>query len=172
MNTISSLPDWLMLMRQWIEQKMGTTGITLPFLAGALAFKQGKNRVSADELRSLLEAMISSPVPGRFVGVQRCPNIQAPVLSSLPLNDQLLRKCELHSPSGQLSFAFSPNAMSPLGGLGCDSGLSCIEKLIQYSSPYTEAGTFSRVYDETTKGFIYSTFPSNEIEFIKRVLGL
>lgn len=171
MSTNASLPDWLMLMRQWLEQRMGNTGITLPFLAGALALRRGESSVSADELLSLLDTMISSPMAGHFVGVRRCGNIQAPVLSSLLLDDPLIRQCEVRSSSGQVSFAFSPDAMSPFGGLACDSASSCIEKLIQYSLPYTEAGHFSRIYDERSNGFIYSTFRSKEIEFIRNVLG-
>lgn len=160
-----------MLMRQWLEQRMGNTGITLPFLAGALAFKRGENSVSADELHSLLDTMISSPLSGHFVGVRWCGNIQAPVLSSLSLDDPLMRQCEMHSLSGLVSFAFSPDAMSHFGGLDCDCALSCIEKLIQCSLPYTEAGNFSRVYDGESNGFIYSTFRPREIEFIRSVLG-
>ncbi|MBY0270427.1 MAG: hypothetical protein K2X06_11185 [Burkholderiales bacterium] len=171
MSINPSLPDWLMLMRQWLEQQMGNTGITLPFLAGALALKRGENSVSADELRSLLDTMISSPLSGHFVGVRRCGNIQAPVLSLLSLDDPLIRQCEVRSPSGQVSFAFSPDAMSSFGGLDCDCASSCIEKLIQYSLPYTEAGNFSRVYDKESQGFIYSTFRSREIDFIRSVLG-
>lgn len=171
MTTTTSLPDWLMLMRQWLEQKMGNTGITLPFLAGALALKRGQKTVSAGELRSLLDRMTSSPFLGYFVGVRRCGNIHAPVLSSLPLNDPLIRQCELFAPDGQVSFAFSPDAMSPFGGLDCNCAADCIEKLVQYSAPYTEAGNFSRVYDEHTKGFIYSTFRSKEVKFIRSVLG-
>ena len=150
---------------------MGYTGITLPFLAGALALKRGENSVSADGLRSLLDTMISSPLSGYFVGVRWCGNIQAPVLSSSSLDDQLIRQCEIRSSSGQVSFAFSPDAMSSFGGLDCDRASSCIEKLIQYSLPHTEVGNFSRVYDAESKGFIYSTFSSKEIEFIRSVLG-
>ena len=158
-------------MRQWLEQRMGNTGITLPFLAGALAFKRGENSVSADGLHSLLDTMISSPLPGHFVGVRWCGNIEAPVLSSLSLDDQLTRQCEVRSPGGLVSFAFSPDAMSSFGGLDCDCASSCVEKLIQYSLPYAEAGNFSRVYDSESNGFIYSTFRPREIEFIRSVLG-
>lgn len=158
-------------MRQWLERGMGYTGITLPFLAGALALKRGENTVSADRLRELIDTMTSSPMPGHFVGVRRCGNIHAPVLSSLSLDDPLIRQCEARAPNGQVSFAFSPDAMSPFGGLDCDCASNCIEKLIQYSLPYSEAGNFSRVYDEESKGFIYSTFRAKEIEFIRSVLG-
>jgi hypothetical protein len=130
MNTNSSLPDWLMLMLQWLEQRMGNTGITLPFLAGALALKRGENSVSAGGLRSLLNTMVSRPLSGHFVGVRRCGNIQAPVLSSLSLDDPLIRKCEIRSPNGQVSFAFSTNAMSSISGLDCDCASSYIENLI------------------------------------------
>lgn len=150
---------------------MGNTGITLPFLAGALAFKRGENSVSADGLKSLMNTMISSPEPGYFVGVRWCGNIQTPVLSSLPYDDALIRKCEIFSPNGQVSFAFSPDAMSSIGGLDCHCALSCTEKLIQFSLPYTVVGHFSRVYNKDSNGFIYSTFLPREIEFIRRTLG-
>jgi hypothetical protein len=171
MNTSASLPDWLILMRQWLERQMGNTGITLPFLAGALALKRGENRVYVAALRSLLDRMASTPIPGYFVGVRRCGNIQAPVLSSLPLDDPFIRQCEFCAPNGQVSFAFSPDAMSPFGGLDCDCAADCIDKLIEHSAPYTESSNFSRVYDDQTKSFIYSTFRSGEIEFIRSVLG-
>ncbi len=158
-------------MDQWLKQKMGNTGITLPFLAGALALKRGEGTVSACDLRSLLGRITSSPFPGHFVGVRRCGNIDAPVLSSLPLDDMFIRQCELYAPDGQVAFAFSPDAMSSLGGLDCNCTADCIEKLIQYSSPHTETGNFSRVYDKQTNGFIYSKFSSNEVEFIRRVLS-
>lgn len=160
-----------MLMRQWLEQGMGDTGVTLPFLAGALALKRGETRVSADKLRALIDTMVSNPVTEHFVGVRWCANIQAPVLSSLSLDDPLIRECEARSPSGQVSFAFSPDAISAFGGLDCDCASNCIAKLIQYSMPYTETGNFSRVYDEKSRGFIYSTFREREIEFIRNVLG-
>lgn len=172
MSTSNSLPDWLMLMRQWLKQRMGNTGITLSFLAGALALKRGENSVSADELRSLIDRMINSPLSGHFVGVRQCGNIKAPVLSSLLLDDPFIRQSEVCAPSGQVSFAFSPDAMSSFGGLDCDCALNCIKKLIHYSLPHTEAGNFSRLYDEEAKDFIYSTFRSREIEFIRSVLGV
>lgn len=168
--TNNAPPDWLLLMQQWLEQKMGNTGITLPFLAGALALKQGKNHVSVDGLSALINAMVSNPVKEHFVGVRKCAQIQAPVLSSLPFDAPLIRKCEARSPSGQISFAFSPDAMSALGGLDCNCASGCIEKLIQYSLPFTESGNFSRVYDKKSCGFVYSTFRENEIKFIRSVL--
>ncbi len=171
MSTNPSLPDWLMIMRQWLEQRMGYTGVTLPFLAGALALKRGENTVSSKGLRALLDTIISSPLPGYFVGVRWCGNIHAPVLSSLSLDDSLVRQCEIRSSNGQVSFAFSPDAMSLFGGLDCDGAQSCIEKLIQYSLPYTVSGNFSRMYDEESKAFTYSTFRSREIHFIRSVLG-
>ncbi len=169
--TNNLLPDWLLIMRQWLEQRMGDTGVTLPFLAGALALKRGENYVSVDGLSALIDVMVSNPVTGYFVGVRKCANIQAPVLSSLPLDAPLIRKCEARSPSGKVSFAFSPDAMSALGGLDCDCASNCIEKLIQYSLPYTESGNFSRVYDKRSSGFVYSTFRENEVTFIRSVLG-
>lgn len=169
--TNAPLPDWALLMRRWLDDGMGNTGVTLPFLAGALALRRGENRVPASALTVLIQTMVSIPVPGHFVGVRRCANIQAPVLSHLSLDDPLIRECETTSPSGQVALAFSPDAVSSLGGLDCDCASDCIRRLIEYSVPFTEAGNFSRVYDEKSQRFIYTTFRAREIEFIRRVLG-
>lgn len=171
MSPHSSLPDWHRLMRQWIEKRMGDTGLTLPFLAGALALKRGEATVTAEKLQELIGTMISNPVPGYFVGVRRCGNIRAPVLSALPLEDQLIRQCVLHSPCGQISFAFSPDSAGPFGGLNCDCAADCVEKLIEYCLPYTEIGYFSRCYDKNLDDFVYSKFKKQDIEFIESVLG-
>lgn len=170
MDTNPTIPDWYVLMREWLLQGMGNTGITLPFLAGALAFKQGETTASADQLRKLIEEIISNPVSGYFVGVRLCGNIHAPVLSVLPLNDTLLKKCVAQAPDGQIAFAFSPDAMSVHGGLNCDCTKNCIEKLIQDSSSHTEAGNFSRNYNMKSQSYIYSTFSPHEVDFIMRTI--
>jgi hypothetical protein len=169
MDTAPKLQDWHLLMHEWLKQGKGTTGITLPFLAGALAYKESKNEVLHPELRALIDTMTSQPVEGYFVGVRWCHNIDAPVLSSLLLNDPLVRKCEKYSPHGQLSFAFSPDAMTSVGGLNCNSHTDCEEKLIRYSLEHTEKGCFSRARN-TENAFIYRKFDQKEIEFIESVI--
>jgi len=171
MMTNHNTPDWQLLMSQWVEQKKGNTGITFPFLAGALALKNGERTVTAEALKDLISTIISHPIAGHFVGVRRCGNIQAPVLSYLPLNNELVRKCEIHSPIGQVALAFSPDAMSPFGGLDCDGEAGCIDKLIEYAAPHTELGNFSRIYNEQSKSFTYAPFLQDEAKFIKSVLG-
>ena len=166
-----ALPDWHLLMRQWLAQRMGSTGITLPFLAGALALVRAETIVSEDGLRQLVATMISRPVSGYYVGVRRCSDIKAPVLSSLCMSDPLIRQCEVLSPNGQIAIAFSPDAMGSFGGLDCDCASGCIKKLIQYSLPHTEVGNFSRVYDQRSGDLVFSTFRAHEIAFIRSVLG-
>lgn len=165
------LPDWHRLMHEWIRRGKGNTGLTLPFLAGALALARGQQIVRAQELRALIDTMVAYPVPGYFVGVRRCGNIKTLVLSVLTLNDQLIRKCEARSSNGQLSFAFSPDATGPFGGLDCNCTVNCIEKLISYCAPHTEAGKFSRVFDPSLSDFVYAPFHDEDIRFIEEVLG-
>ncbi len=172
MITNHETPDWQLLMHQWVEQKKGNTGITFPFLAGALALKDGEKTVTTAALKELIDKIVSYPITGHFVGVRQCRNIQAPVLSYLSLSNELVRKCEIHSPNGQIALAFSPDAMSPFGGLDCDSEEDCIEKLIKYAAPHVESGNFSRIFKERSKSFTYAPFSEADTQFIKSVLSI
>lgn len=171
MNKKYLLPPWHVLLHQWLIQGRGNTGLTLSFLAGALALSQNKGTVSSTELRQLVDEMIRDPVSGYFVGARRCRDIQAIVLSSLPENDGLIHQCELFSPRGQLSFAFSPDAMSLYGGLDCKGSSDCIDNLIADTIPQCESGNFSRIFHPTSHCFVYAGFQSDEIEFVRSILG-
>lgn len=171
MNTEYILPPWHVLLHQWLIQGRGNTGLTLSFLAGALALSQNKGVVSPAELRQLVDEMICDPVPGYFVGARRCQNIQAIVLSSLPEDDSLIHQCELFSPRGQLSFVFSPDAMSPYGGLECKESNDCIDNLIADTIPQCESGNFSRVFNPASHCFVYAGFQADEIEFVRSLFG-
>lgn len=161
---------WQILLREWIERGMGNTGITLPFLVGALAIKRGKHFASEVEVRELIHTIVSHPVQGHFVGIRRCQNIQAPVLSLLSLKDPMIRKCKLYSSDGQLSIAFSPDAMSKISGLDCKSVSGCVEKLILHATPHAATGKFSRQFDPQSKSFIYTNPTQSELEFINASL--
>jgi hypothetical protein len=171
MNVDSNFPDWFLLMSCWLKFGKGQTGITLPFLAGALALKARIPHVKAEGLKDLIKSIESNPVAGYYVGVRRCGNIQAPVLSALRLQDPLIRKCEIRSSTGQVSLAFSPDAMNKLDGLDCSSRDSCIQKLISYALPHVESGNFSRVRNPSSGEFKYSRFTQDDIEFIQKAIG-
>lgn len=161
---------WQILLREWVERGMGNTGITLPFLAGALALKRGKHFASEAEIRALIHTMANHPLQGHFVGIRRCQNIQAPVLSLLSLKDPMIRKCELYSSDGQLSIAFSPDAMSKISGLDCENDSGCVEKLIVHATPHAATGKFSRQLDPQSKSFIYTSPTQSELNFINTLL--
>ena len=57
-------PDWFVLMREWVLQNHGDRGITLPFLTGALAYRNEPSQPTVAEARTLLNQMISGRIAG------------------------------------------------------------------------------------------------------------
>lgn len=161
------LPEWFVLMRSWVDSGKGTTGITLPFLVGLLTLRGGQDGGPRQDMQALLDDIRCNPVPDHFVGVRLCGNIEAPVLSALRLEDSLVRKCEFRSDSGQVSLAFSPDAMSAFGGLDCSEVEGCIERLLAYALPYVEAKTYSRHRDSVSDHYSYGPLTAADIAFAK-----
>jgi hypothetical protein len=165
--TDNSPPDWFVLIEQWVPRGMGQTGITLSFLAGALAFKRGAQSVSVADLRHLLSEIVSKPVPGFATEVRWCHNIDAPVLTVERIERVFPFKSSLPGPNGQASLGFSQDLQSSVGGLDCNSADRCLEKLIVYTAPHAASGNFSRVRDPINFELGYGAFLPNEIAYIQ-----
>lgn len=164
------LPDWFVLIEQWVPRRMGQTGITLPFLAGALAFKRGAQSVSMAELRQLLDEVISRPVQGFATEVRWCHNIDAPVLTVARVEQALPFRSSFSAPNGQASLGFSQDVQSSIDGLDCKRADTCLERLIAYAAPHAAAGNFSRVRDPSNSEFGYGKFLPNEVAYIQSTI--
>ncbi len=164
------LPDWFVLIEQWVPRAMGQTGITFPFLAGALAFKRGAQSVSVAELRQLLDDIVSRPIQGFATEIRWCHNIDAPVLTVARIEQALPFRSSFRAPNGQISLGFSEDVQSSFGGLDCGCADVCLERLIEYSAPHTTKGHFSRVRDLSTSEFRYGAFVSREVAYIQSTI--
>jgi hypothetical protein len=167
------LPDWFLLVRDWRTTRMGTVGITLPFLVGALAAKANNPKPSVEDILDLLHEIVDSPVKGYVTEIRWCPNTDAPVLSvaatdsvfSLPL------KSHFSTVTGGTSLGFSEDIHS-MFGLNCSSCKECLEALVANARPYVEAKTFSRVCDPKTGERTYGDFSEKERQFIVNTIGV
>ncbi|MEW8092435.1 MAG: hypothetical protein AB2777_17795 [Candidatus Thiodiazotropha endolucinida] len=165
-------PDWFSLIDQWRKKNMGVTGITLPFLVGALSLKEKTIQPSESTTRALLQEIINQPVAGYIIQVQWCPNIDAPVLSTIGTIAvaQEKMKCSFRSKeSGNISLIFSTNYQSDIVGMGCSNENDCLEKLIEYAAEPISNGSFSR--NKTISGeYEYGKFVKRDLSYIDETI--
>ena len=62
--------DWFTLIQEWKAKGMGQTGVTLPFLIGALANKSGRNEWSSQDVHYLIEEIVRHPEKGYVIEVR------------------------------------------------------------------------------------------------------
>lgn len=75
-------PDWFVLMREWVMQNHGDRGVTLPFLVGALAYKENKLQPTMADTRAVLDEMIAKPVDDYVTEIGWCSSLGAPVFTA------------------------------------------------------------------------------------------
>ncbi|MCI0563269.1 MAG: hypothetical protein MN733_32735 [Nitrososphaera sp.] len=166
-----SKPLWFLLIEQWKFKGMGTTGITLPFLVGALARVQAR-KPSVQAMRELLQEMVASPLPGYVTEVRWCANVDAPVFSVSKLSaGQMPFKSHFCSPTGEVSLGFSQDLQS-MFGLNCSGSSDCLEKLVELSSGPVESALCSRVRNPVTGEWEFGNFLPRESRYIDEVADL
>lgn len=162
-------PLWFQLIERWVPERMGTTGITLPFLVGALAQKRGRATASLEELGDCVDEIVRAPVPGFTVEIRQCHNVNFVVLS-VSKTDQALpfNGCYLTGPDDSPALGFSQDAQSKFGGLGSSDPNVCRIRLIEISAPHCATGKFSRLRNEENGTFEFDSFSDEEITYIER----
>jgi hypothetical protein len=136
------LPDWLLLTQSWVEKRHGVNGVTLPFLVGALAYRDGKERPTLADARALLDEMKAHPIATHVVEVQRCGDLGVAVLKAAPAPSQYSPVVGFRSPSGQgFCLVFGPNFTSFWGSPKPEE---LLERLLDESKLPIEKRTFSR----------------------------
>ena len=106
--------DWFTLIQEWKAKGMGQTGVTLPFLIGALANKSGRNEWSSQDVHYLIEEIVRHPEKGYVIEVNWCHNIHAPVLSAASIDDKHrmpLKSC-FTAENGDPSLGFTQSIQS------------------------------------------------------------
>ncbi|MFH1871099.1 MAG: hypothetical protein ABIK82_17395 [Pseudomonadota bacterium] len=164
-----STPDWFVLIEQWKPRQMGETGITLPFLVGALAYKRGSPSVSEQEVRALLDEIVCRPVSGFVAEVRWCNNIDAPVFTVSPVGHALPFKSSFSGGTG-VTLGFSQDAQAKYGGLDCTSAADCLERLASHALPHVAAGNFSRVRESGKGAWGWGAFLPKERAYIEETI--
>lgn len=165
------LPDWLLVIRDWVPSGMGARGITLSFLAGALAYKAGRTTIDRSDLVGVLNEISSNPVEGIVVQVQWCHDIDAPVLSISSNASPMPLKYVQVSSNGGHSLGFSDDVSSCVGGLCCNSIEQCREKLIEHFNVVATGSNFSRRRSANGE-WTYGLPTGKEESYIKYILGV
>ena len=162
-------PDWFTLIERWVPEGLGDSGITLPFLVGALAFKNGFVESNLSEVEKVLDEICNKPVDGYVIEVSDCLKIDVPVLKATRCD--VLRMDTLYAiahPSGKgQSLVFGSNLT--IYWQTSDPAI-LLAKLAKDAAQYTEKGQYSRRFNPVNSKYEYGDFTENEIAYIKRVI--
>ena len=165
-------PNWFVIIEQWRTKKMGEYGVTLPFLVGALAYVNGQEKASLNDVRILFDEMIENPVEGYMIVIRWCGDIKEPVMSTRALNDssKVAIKGSYSRPKGDgMSVAFTDDLMS-IFNLNCKTAAECRDKLTTYARDYVENGCFSKNLNPETMQRKFGYFSEKDIQYIKSVI--
>jgi len=165
-------PDWFVLIEQWKARGMGQYGVTLPFLVGALGYKSGRSALSSNDIRDVLQEIVTNPVVGYVTEVRWCGNIDAPVFSVSRISDVSKMPLTSYFPAqnGEASLGFSQDLQS-MFGLNCSGTEECLDKLIAHAASHVEKGHVSRMLNSTTGQHEYVAFSPKERQFIEDTIG-
>jgi len=162
-------PLWFQLIERWVPEAMGTTGVTLPFLVGALDHAQGRATAATRRVRGLIDQIVAAPVPGFTVEVRQCHNVDYLVLSVARTEQALsFNGCVLLGPDQAPALGFSQDAQSAFGGLDSSDPAVCSRRLIEKARPHCASGSFSRLRDQNTGELKFGPFTPEEIAYIER----
>ena len=158
------LPDWFVLIREWVDKGYGANGLTLPFLVGALARKESNNNPTAEDARALINEMITAPVAGYVTEVSWCSDLGAPVFRATPDDSPLRISSALvvkHPTETRDSLVLGTNLESRWGS---SDPQSLIESLIKDAEGPIEDHTYSRNHGQ------YANFQPGELELIEATI--
>jgi hypothetical protein len=164
-------PNWFILIDQWKSQKMGQYGVTLPFLVGALAYKNGRTSASVDDIQQLLDDIVNRPVDRYITEVSWCHDISAPVLNLRRLDDVYRMKATASITPlsiGRESIAFSLNLQARWRS---KDGYALLARLLEDAKKPIATGAYSRNRKVGMTEYEYGEFQVQELDYIKRSLG-
>jgi len=168
------MPSWFNVIEQWREKRMGSYGVTLPFLVGAISLERGRETASLQEVHALLTEMIEHPVEGYMTVIRWCGDIEEPVLSMKRLDDPFkisIKDGFLRPDEKGMSIAFTEDLMS-MFNLDCKDANECRKKLAEYAAHYVESGVFSKSLNPETGQRKFGNFSTRDIEFIMFALRI
>jgi hypothetical protein len=166
-------PDWFILLEQWRPKKMGVHGVTLPFIVGALAYKSGEKNLSARHVRNVLDDIINHPVEDYVTEVSWCPDLSAPVLNTVRIDDMRMKTTVAFarpSEEGE-SLVFGPNLCGELHWNSKDPE-TLLERLVDDATEPVAIGQYSRkrILKERHLEFEYGDFEPKELDYIQSTI--
>ncbi len=165
-------PDWFILIAQWVKTGRGDFGPTLPFIVGAIAFKNGQTSLSVEFVKNILDEIVYNPVEGYFTEVRWCPDINAPVFNTRENNwpYKLASPVEIARPSGEgKSIVFSKDMQSGLH-FNTSNSKTLLECLVQHAIVPVSQGKFSRYRSKDGTGFEFREFSKADIGYIQKAI--
>ena len=160
-------PDWFILVEQWVPQRMGEYGVTLPFLVGALAHKAKQTDVGVEQVRKLLDDIVRHPVEGYVTEVNWCHEIAAPVLTTKSVNSskRINSLATIPRPLGSgesLVFSYSLKDHWHLSDPG-----ALLDRLLEDAAEHVTKSRYSRNRKNGTSELEYGHFLPKELKYIE-----
>jgi hypothetical protein len=164
-------PDWFLLIRDWVPSGMGSEGVTLPFLVGALGHKTGTTRLDSSNVVALLDEMINRPVDDYVTEVMWCGNIKAPVFRTRRLDsrERLKPACVIRDTTGQKEvLVFSENIRVVLKSN--DSSV-LLDRLVVNANEPVSQGKYSRNRKSGTfMEYEYGAYTQRDLQYIEKTI--
>ncbi len=159
-----SNPDWFVLMKEWVAQNHGDRGVTLPFLVGALAYKQNNEASSWKDARSVLTQMIEQPVENHVTEIAWCSSLGTPILTAATAPSPFQPQVGFRYPSSEImSLVFGLDLQNRWNS---SNGNDLLESLLDDAEVAIHDRTYSR--DPTSK--TYKPFQPWEKRFIEETI--
>ena len=166
-------PDWFILLDQWVKKGKGEYGPTLPFIAGAIAYKKGQTHLNIEHVQNIIDEIAYSPVEGYFTEVRWCPNIDAPVFNTREIDwpYKLAEQVEFIPPSSEnKSIIFSQDIQSGFH-FGTSDPKTLLNCLVQHAIEPVSKGEFSRCRSKDGMDCEFREFSENSLEYIRNTIG-
>lgn len=83
MDKSNTVPDWFKLISAWREKSPSGEhgGLTLPYLASALAWKNERRDAEREDVENLLNDIITTPVEDYVFHIKLCSELNYPVIN-------------------------------------------------------------------------------------------
>ena len=165
-------PDWFILLDQWMKKGRGEFGPTLPYIIGAIAYRNGQTQLNIEHVQKMIDEIAYNPVEGYYTEVRCCPDIDAPVFNTRKINwpYKLASEVEFVPPSSEnKSIVFSQNIQSSFH-FDTSNPDTLLDRLVQHATEPVSKGMFSRCRAKDGMGCEFKEFSENDLEYIRNTI--
>lgn len=163
-------PLWYPVIERWVSCKMGRHGVTLPFIAGSIARYTRQSNPDASLVEAILTDIENHPVRGQAILASWCPDILAPVLSTLSCDRArtLTRVPRIYDCThSQISLVYGANLISQWSNT---DAAHLRTRLVADALIPVQHKRFSRRYDPALRKFEYGAYSCDELRYIDNLI--